>query len=66
MSINFTDKKILVTGHKGLVGSSFVKYLKKIGYQKIFIADRKKYDLLNQSKVNKLFTKQKFDAVIIR
>ena len=31
------NDKVLVTGHKGLVGSAIVRLLKKKGYKKIFI-----------------------------
>ena len=48
-------RKIFVTGHKGLVGSSIVKILKKKNKYKILTCDRKKLDLLNQSKVDKWF-----------
>jgi len=37
--------KILVTGHKGLVGSAVVRYLRRLGYQNILTWDRKDVDL---------------------
>ena len=43
--------KIFVAGHKGMVGSSICRKLKKKGYRKILVIDRKKLDLLNQDKV---------------
>ena len=46
-----TNSKIYVAGHTGLVGSAIVKKLVQKGYKKIIVADRKKLDLTNQSKV---------------
>lgn len=37
--------KILVTGHKGLVGSAIVRHLRRLGYQNILTWDRKDIDL---------------------
>ena len=47
--IKFNDK-VLVTGHKGLVGSAIVRVLKQKGYKKIITISKKKLDLLNQTK----------------
>jgi GDP-L-fucose synthase len=58
------NSKIFLAGHKGLVGSSIYKKLKKFGYKKIFVKTRKELDLRNQDKVNLFFKKNKFDAVI--
>jgi len=56
--------RIFVTGHKGLVGSSVLRRLKKLGYKKIITVDKKKLDLRNQNKVLSFFKKKKIDAVI--
>ena len=40
-----TDK-IFVAGHKGMVGSSILRKLKKYGYKNVLVADKKKLDLL--------------------
>ena len=45
------NSKIFVAGHKGMVGSSILRKLKKYGYKNILVADKKKLDLLNQNKV---------------
>jgi GDP-L-fucose synthase len=39
------DSRIFVSGHKGLVGSSIVRALKKQGYSNIITVDRDKVDL---------------------
>ena len=57
-------RKIFVTGHKGLVGSSIIKILKKKNKYKILTCDRRKLDLLNQSKVDKWFKLNKPDLVV--
>ena len=36
------NSKIFVAGHKGMVGSTIVRKLKKKGFSKIIIADKKK------------------------
>lgn len=57
--------RIYVAGHRGMVGSSVVKLLKKKGYSKIFFRTRKKLDLLNQKKVDNYIKKIKPHYVII-
>ena len=40
-------KKIFIAGHRGMVGSALVRYLKKQGAKKLILVSRKKLDLLN-------------------
>lgn len=56
-------KKIFITGHKGLVGSSILRLLKKSGYKTI-VRDKNELNLLNQNQVNNFFKKNKPDVVI--
>ncbi len=56
--------KILLTGHKGLVGSAILKNLKLDGYKNIITVDRKKLDLRNQQKVFRFLKNNKIDGVI--
>ena len=58
------NSKIFISGHKGLFGSSILKFLKKKKFKKIFVIDKNKLDLRNQDKVKKYFKKHKFDYVI--
>ena len=58
------NSKILVTGHKGLVGSSILRKLKYLGYKKILTVDKKKLDLRNQKKVFDYFRNNKIEGVI--
>ena len=57
-------KKIFVTGHKGLVGSSIVRILNKNNKYRILTREREKLDLLNQNEVRKFFRNNKPDIVI--
>ena len=53
------QSKIYVAGHKGLVGSAIVRQLKKKGYKKIILAEKKSLNLLNQKKVFNFLKKKK-------
>jgi GDP-L-fucose synthase len=57
--------KIFIAGHKGMVGSAIFRKLKKKGYKKIIVAEKKDLDLLNQDKTLKFFKKHKFSHVIL-
>lgn len=60
------DAKIYVAGHRGLVGSSIVRALKKEGYKNIITRTRTELDLLDQAAVREFFATEKpeyvFDA----
>ena len=60
-----SNSKIYVAGHRGLVGSAIVKKLIQKGYKNIIVADRKKLDLTNQSKVLLFLKKKKPDFIFI-
>ena len=53
------NSKILVTGHKGLVGSSVIRRLKFFGYNNIVTIDKKKLDLKKQKNVFDFLKKKK-------
>ena len=57
--------KIFLAGHRGMLGSSILRTLKKKGYKKIILANKKKLDLKNKDLVKKFFKVKKPDAVII-
>ena len=57
--------KIFIAGHKGMVGSSIQRKLKKTGYKNLLLVDKKKLNLLNQKKVFNFLTKNKPKLVII-
>jgi GDP-L-fucose synthase len=56
---------IFVAGHKGMVGSSLVKFLKKSKKNNLILVDRRKLDLTNQKAVENFFQKQKIDQVYL-
>ena len=57
-------KKIFIAGHRGMVGSALVRYLKKQGAKKLILVTRKKLDLLNHDKVYKFIKYKKPDVII--
>ena len=57
------ESRIYVAGHKGLVGSSIVRRLKKDGYKNIITRSREELDLMDTSKVNLFFKNNKIDYV---
>ena len=62
--MNTTDK-IFVAGHLGMVGSSIVRLLKKLGYNNILISPKSELDLTNQQAVNNWFEVNKPDYVFM-
>jgi len=59
------NSRIFIAGHKGMVGSSILKYFKKKGYKNIFVKERKTLDLLDQDKTIKYLKKINPDFVVI-
>ena len=62
--MSLKNKKIYISGHNGMVGSSLFKYLKKKGFRKIITKNRKNLDLTNFDQVNKFIRNNKPDFVI--
>ena len=59
------NSKIFLAGHKGLVGSSILRYFKKKKYKNIVVRSKRNLDLLNQSKTEKFLKNIKPEFVII-
>lgn len=57
--------KIFLAGHSGLVGSAVLNELKKKKFDRVFISNKKKLNLLNENKVMEFFKNKKFDVVLI-
>ena len=57
--------KLLLLGHKGLIGSALLKILKKRKYKKIITIEKNKVDLLSIAKLDNFFKKVKPKKVII-
>ena len=58
-------KKIFIVGHNGMVGSSVLKAFASQNTYKIVTINKKKLNLLDQLKVYKFLSKNKFHSVII-
>lgn len=59
------SSRIFLAGHKGMVGSSILRTLKKRGYKNIFFKNRNSLDLIDQKKTYKYLKKIKPEFVII-
>ena len=59
------NSKIFLAGHKGMVGSSILKLLRKKNYKNIFYLNKKNLDLLDQKKTKSYLQKIKPDVVIL-
>lgn len=57
------DARILVTGHRGLVGSAIVRHLKSLGCQSILTASRDEVDLRSPERVQEWFETQRPEFV---
>jgi len=64
--LNLKEKniKIFIAGHKGLVGSSVLRILKK-KYINILVREKKDLNLLDKNKLDVFIKKNKFDLVIM-
>ena len=62
--MNFTEKRICVTGGLGFLGSHLIDRLKASGCQNVFIADRDKYDLTKEAEIIRMYEEIKPDIVI--
>lgn len=68
MSLNYKvskSDKVVIFGHKGLIGSAIIKELRQRKYKKIITIDKKKLNLLNKSKVISFFKKTNPSIVIL-
>src|SRR5210317_1506569 len=59
------NSKIFIAGHKGMVGSSVLRLLKKKGYKRLFTLAKFKVDFTNQTQTKNYFNKIKPKFVII-
>jgi len=59
------NSKIFIAGHKGMVGSSVLRLLKKKGYKRLFTVDKFKVDFTNQTQTKNYLNKIKPNFVVI-
>jgi GDP-L-fucose synthase len=64
MNIN-KEGKVLVAGHRGMVGSAIVRKLEAEGYSNIITRTSSELDLRNQQAVNTFFAEEKPDYVFL-
>ena len=62
---DYSDKKVYIAGHNGMVGSALVRFLNNKGFSNLITADRNKLDLLDQRKVSDFLLTEKPDLVIV-
>ena len=62
--MNKSDK-IFVAGHRGMVGSAFVRRLEAAGFNNLLKRDRSQLDLTDESAVAKFFAEETPDIVIL-
>ena len=59
------NSKILIAGHKGLVGSAIIRNLKSRGYTRFLFRTRDELDLTRQQAVDEFFEKEKPEYVFL-
>lgn len=59
------DAKIFVAGHRGMVGSAIVRFLKKEGYHNIIVRTHSELDLTSQQDVTNFFENEKPEYVFL-
>jgi GDP-L-fucose synthase len=59
------ESRILVAGHRGMVGSAITRALQHAGYSNLILPGKNALDLRNQLEVNEFFRKEKPDIVFL-
>ena len=59
-----TDKRILVTGGTGFIGTNLVNLLRSEGFTNVTVVGSKDYNLMERSQVSELFTACKPEIVV--
>ena len=62
--INLADKRIVVTGGAGFLGSFLVERLRLRGVKEVFVPRSKDYDLIKESDIKRMLSDMKPDIVI--
>jgi GDP-L-fucose synthase len=60
-----SNSRIYIAGHQGLVGSAIVRLLEHLGHGNLILRTRGELDLLDTGAVNRFFTQEKPDFVIL-
>jgi GDP-L-fucose synthase len=60
----FTDKKIYVAGHRGMVGAAVTRKLRSLGADRLVCRSSRELDLRNQSATDEFFAQEKPEVVV--
>ena len=60
-----STSRIFIAGHRGMVGSAILRYLKAKGYHNIITRSHAELDLTNQQAVHDFFRNEKTDYVVL-
>jgi GDP-L-fucose synthase len=64
LSVNLSQKRIVVTGGAGFLGSHLVEKLRSSGCEKVFVPRSREYDLTRLDDIERLFARQRPEVVI--
>jgi GDP-L-fucose synthase len=59
------DSRIFVAGHRGMVGSAIVRFLKAGGYNRLITRTHSDLDLMDQQAVHRFFRSEPIDYVVL-
>lgn len=59
------NSRIYVAGHRGLIGSAFVRHFQAEGYQNLIVRDHASLDLTNADQVQSFFDDQRPEVVVM-
>lgn len=59
------DSRIYLAGHTGLVGSTILRHLRRVGYENLILKTHAELDLIRQEKVEQFFRDERPEYVII-
>ncbi|MDO9111332.1 MAG: GDP-L-fucose synthase [Desulfatirhabdiaceae bacterium] len=59
------DSRIFVAGHRGMVGSAIVRFLKAGGHQRLIVRTHRELDLMDQQAVRHFFRSEPIDYVVL-
>jgi GDP-L-fucose synthase len=62
--MSYRNKKILITGATGFIGTNLINRMKTLGYSNLAAVSSRDYDLLKQENVKRMFTEIRPDIVV--
>lgn len=64
MNVNWSERRVAVTGGSGFLGSALIARLEAAGYRQLFVPRRRDYDLTQAAQVEQFYADAKPEAVI--